>query len=228
MKGRAAALAVLGFLAGLASPARSRTWAEPTPAPHPWKESTRASDQDVAALGFDPAVVELLDEKTAAKADLLYGPKGSRWPAMGLAWPVESTRSDGLMRSERAGLAARGYVLFLAERNYGTDPDRIAIVKATDPLAPVALRETAGPDGKTTNRRLLERLRRWGAETPFDLLGAGPDWVEIELRQVPGELEAFVRSVGEIAPDAVGGEAGSAARLEEEIRRTRRLLLWWE
>jgi hypothetical protein len=192
---------------------------------HPWKEAPEPVDEDeIRALEFDPDVVASLDRRTGSSAELLFGRNADK--PIGLAWRVGSTVADGIVRGERGGLRAKGYVVFLAERSYGTALDRIGVVKTSDPLAPVTLSGTGGPGHSTMD--VLLKLRDWQRQTPFDLVGAGADWLEIELRAVPEDVGRLAASARELAPEAVGRDGPELERFANEVRRTRRVLLWWE
>lgn len=196
---------------------------------HPWKEvEGPASDKDVKALGFDADVVALLDGKTGRKADVLYGPRGSKWPGVGLVWGAEAKAADAIVHQSREALAAKGYVVFVAERNYGTELDQVGVVKSADRFAPILALGTAGPSFEVSTPDVIAKLQQWDRRAPLDLLGAGPDWLEIEFRQVPADATEIAREARDLAPDSLGRDADSLTRLVDQLQRTRRLMLWWE
>ena len=224
--------AVLGLFLAAAAPAAGidlfGLGGGEEPAPTTWSELPKMPEPaDARRLKIHEDVVDLLSEKTGAPPGFLYGPKGEREEAIGLAWPVGAARGDELVRAERERFAKSGYALFLAERNFGIAPDRIAVLPATDPFAPVLALGTAGPDGATSNETVVARLREWRQETGLELLGAGPDWVEVELSRLPKDVDELVRETAALAPAAVGDDETSRERFTNELRRSRRLYLWW-
>jgi hypothetical protein len=195
------------------------------PEGHAWNEAPpAASETDVRLLGIEDDVVSLIEGKTGGKAQLFRGGDGAR--AVGLVWSAAAGKTDAILDSVRRPLAARGYSLFVAERNYGTAPDRIAVVKSRDPVAPLVATGAAGPG--VTNAELVARVREWSRRDPLEIRGAGADWVEIEFARPPAALDALADEIRRLAPAAVPPTADGLADLKAGIVRTRRVLLWWE
>lgn len=218
---------VLGLLAAVSWPRLVGALDLTDPRDHPWKEApAAASDGEIRSLGFDPDVVELVATRTGRKPELLPGP-GAVAP-IGLAWTADSVDAEPLARSLRTELRKKGYTVFLTERGYGMGPDRIGLVKTLDRFAPVALRGTEGRKAGLETKDVVRRLQQWNEKTPLEVVGAGPDWVEIEFETVPSDVDALAEEIRTIAPDSVSGDPESLLRFKSEIRRTRRVLLFWE
>jgi hypothetical protein len=71
-------------------------------------------------------------------------------------------------------------------------------------------------------------LKEWEIHSPFDIIGADSDWVEIEFKRLPKDLRAFIEEVYDFCPDAVDQGPGSIAELMKDIRKTKKLFLWWD
>jgi hypothetical protein len=218
-----AALGLL-LLASMASSAAALDWkdfsGEKAPAESPWKEfDAPASPEEMTALGVDAELAEMMRNRTGGQGTLLRG--ADRDAPIGIQWPIESTGSVKLVQQLRAELGKRGLVVFVADRSYGTGPDHVAIVRASEPIEVVATRIAShGKDAR------LAKLRAWHAEAAWDLLGAGEDWVEIEFREPLANPEHWVAEIIAVAPP-VGDGADSRVALREMLVRTRRALLWW-
>jgi hypothetical protein len=71
-------------------------------------------------------------------------------------------------------------------------------------------------------------LKEWEKTSPFDIIGADNDWVEIEFKSLPKDLKSFAEEVYDFSPDAVDQGPGSTTELANEIQQTKRLFLWWD
>ena len=217
--------AALGLLlASLASPAAALDWKDfgggETPPASPWKEfDAPASPEEMSALGVDADLAEMMRNRTGGEGTLLRG--ADRDAPIGIQWPIESTGSVKLVQQLRAELGKRGLVVFVADRTYGTGPDHVAIVRASEPVEVVAKRIAAHE-----KEARLAKLRAWQTAAAWDLLGAGEDWVEIEFREPLANPEHWVGEIIAVAPP-VGDGADSRVALRESLVRTRRALLWW-
>jgi hypothetical protein len=214
---------VLAALA-LATPVLALDWKDfgggEAPPEVPWKElDAPASPEEMSALGVDADLAEMMRNRTGAQGTLLRG--ADRDAPIGIQWPIESTASVNLVQQLRAELGKRGLVVFVADRSYGTGPDRVAIVRASEPFEVIDKR-IASPEKEAR----LAKLRAWHAQAAWDLLGAGEDWVEIEFREPLANPEHWVAEIVAAAPP-VGDGADSRIALRETLVRTRRALLWW-
>jgi hypothetical protein len=115
---------------------------------------------------------------------------------------------------------------FVVEVNAGIKTDRIGILKGTDQYDILRVMHTDGDDYDISNSDVIERLKEWEKSSPFDIIGADNDWVEIEFKTLPKDLRAFAEEVYDFSPDAV--DQGSVCGLIAEIQRTKRLFLWWD
>lgn len=224
---RAVAFLVLAAAIGVASPALAIDWKDfsggDAPTASPWKEfDAPASPEEMSALGVDAELAEMMRNRTSGTGTLLEG--ADRDAPIGVEWPIESTASVTLVQQLRAELGKRGLVVFVADRNYGTGPDHVAIVRATEPFEVIAKRVV--PPGRN-REEWIAKLRAWHAEAPWDLLGAGEDWLEIEFRAALANPDRWVDEIATAAPSVTQGSDGRVA-LREALVRTRRALLWWE
>jgi hypothetical protein len=119
-------------------------------------------------------------------------------------------------------------MVFLIESINALKTDKLAIISGTDPYDILTIMHTNGDDDDVSHEDVVDKLKEWGKRCPFEIVGAGNDWIEIEFRIMPHDLKAFVEEVYEFSPDAVGEGTANIARLIKEIDTTNRLMLWWE
>lgn len=194
-----------------------------------WRDpAAPATEEQIRELGFDEEVVATVTEAIGERPRNLHGAGGESEVRIGLVWTVESSRSGSFVEELAPTLARRGYQLFLTRRSFGTADDRIGLVKTEDPLTLLRLQAVGDPDPSVTTAEIVRRLRDWDQEHPWDLVGVGPDWVEIRFRSVPDDLDRLLYQAREIAPAAVGTGTSEVDALRRVVRKSGRLLLWWE
>ena len=221
-------LAVIVATLVLSAPALAFDWKDFTgdapPTERTWKEfDAPASADEMKALGVDTDLAEMMRNRTSGPGTLLRGADDDA--PIGLQWPTESTASVALVRQLRDELVKRGFVIFVAERNFGTGPDHVGLMQGAEPESVIVKRVV--PPGLARDA-WLERLRGWRKDAPWDLVGVGADWLEIEFREAPPKPERWLEEIGRIAPASFGGAPEGRDAFRETLVRTRRALLWWK
>ncbi|MHB8846006.1 MAG: DUF4253 domain-containing protein [Nitrospirota bacterium] len=204
--------------------------APPAAAADPAALLSPAEEHLAVQIGFEKDILLLVKEVTGHSLHRLSGYDEDEYQIManGFVATVVKSQSDQVLWSLRERLKPRKYMAFLIESINALKTDKLAIIKGTDPYDILAIMHTNGDVDDLSHEDVMERLREWGKQCPFEIIGAENDWVEIEFRTLPGNLKAFVEEVYEFSPDAVGEGTANAARLIKEISATKRLMLWWE
>jgi hypothetical protein len=140
---------------------------------------------------------------------------------------VPEDKTDHILSSLRKKLLPLKYMPFVVEMNEGLKIDKIGIIKGTDQFEILRIMHTAGSEYDISNQDVIDRLKEWEVNSPFDILGADSDWVEIEFRILPKDLTAFAEEVNDFCPDAVD-EGQGIADLAKEIQKTKKLFLLWD
>jgi hypothetical protein len=153
---------------------------------------------------------------------------GMERPARGLTVEVPSGRAAAEAELLRRRLGP-GHVVWVSQRRHGIDrqPDHVSVIRADDPLEPLRVMNTSGPNYHLSARRVVAKVRDWDRRYGVQLVGAGFDWLEARLRRLPENLRAFAVEVYEFCPDVVN-EVQTVDRLALEIQLTRSLYLWWD
>jgi hypothetical protein len=182
------------------------------------------------SIKFDRQVLIMAKEETGASIYRLvgYDEQDYQIVADGIAVTVPEDRTDTVLASLRKKLAPLKYMVFVVEMNAGIKTDRIGILKGTDEYDILRIMHTDGDDYDISNSDVIERLKEWEKSSPFDIIGAGNDWVEIEFKTLPKDLKAFAEEVYDFSPDTVDQGPGSVGGLIAEMQRTKRLFLWWD
>lgn len=213
----------------------------------------------VSKLGFDADIV--IQIKMVSQAGL------REWaaPTTGaILTEAPAVAARGLVLDLRARLHNRGYAAYLVatpatpldwSRLLGmpveqapTDRALIAILKDADPLMIVQLQQTNGANYAIGTERLVRELKSWRKFAPYELVGAGFSWLDLEFRKLPADTLGFVEYLYELCPNIADSlpsrmmpaeEAGwdeeddptnglSLEAVADWLAAERRLFLWWD
>ena len=189
-----------------------------------------ASEELAKTLKFDRRVLLIAKEVSLDRIGRLAGfdSEGYQIIAAGIVVAVPEDRTDHILASLRRKLLPLKYMPFVVEMNAGRKIDKIGILKGTDQYEILRIMNTNGDDYDISNQDVIERLKEWEQHLSFDIIGADNDWVEIEFRALPKDLDAFAEEVYDFCPDAVDQGPGSVEGLSKDIKKTKRLFLWWD
>ena len=189
-----------------------------------------AQEVELAAAAGIPTHLALAMRRYAGDLRRLEGVDTVSYEPMlaaGLTAAVPEEHAGMVMELLRQRVDA-GFLVFRSEMNFGHGPDRVAMLRAADPFAPVVVMGTTGVNYGITTGMLLERLRAWDARYGLRIVGASLEWVEAEFVRQPEDMLAFAREVYDFCPDVVDQGTGTVQALAEEMRRTNTLYLWWD
>lgn len=181
-------------------------------------------------IGFDRSVVLLVKEAGPEHVRRLigYNEDGYQLLADGITVIVAQERAGRALSALRRQLSSRGYQVFLVDENTSTGTATIGVLRSSDHYDILRVMQTRGVDHDVMNEDVIAKLKSWEKRSAFRISGAGYDWVEIEFLRLPADLKAFAQDAGEFCPNAADDEAGGPEGLAGEIRRTKRLSLWWD
>jgi hypothetical protein len=146
-------------------------------------------------------------------------------PAISVA--VSEDEANEIVRALRNELG-RGYVVFHSEANFNRGPDRIAVLHGADQYDALRFMQTNGINYEIDTDSVVALLKRWDREHGLRLLGAGMDWVEMEIVNPPADMAVLAAEVYAVCPDVVSQGTETVERLADERRRPRVLYLWWD
>ncbi len=181
-------------------------------------------------IKFDRQVLIMAKEESGSSIYRLVGYDDQDYQivADGVSIAVPEDRTDMVLNALQSKLAPLKYMAFVVEMNAGIKTDKIGILKGTDQYEILRIMHTDGDDYDISNDDVVERLKEWGKNSSFDIIGADNDWVELEFKQLPKDLKAFAEEVYEFCPDAVEEGPGSVNGLVKELEQTKKLFLVWE
>ncbi|OGF64677.1 MAG: hypothetical protein A2Y62_08265 [Candidatus Fischerbacteria bacterium RBG_13_37_8] len=181
-------------------------------------------------LNFDEKALQMLKDETGGTIQQLtaYSEDGSITTTEGISVGVPQDKAESVITKLRPEMRTMGYIIFLREMNFGGSPDMIGVIKGTDKYEVLRLMQTNGANYDLSTEDVIAKLKEWEARYPFELFGADFDWVEVDLKEVPSDIEAFAHEVHEFCPDVVEQGTETVEALADEISRRKKIYLWWD
>jgi len=186
-------------------------------------------EQLAMQINFDRDILKIVKQETAVPVHRLtgYDELGYQIMVNGLSVQVPHSRSELVRKTLKSRLAPFSCLVFFAEMDERIKRDRIGIIKGRDQFNILQIMQTNGDEDDVTHDELVEQLKEWDRLSPFEIIGAEYDWVELEFTVLPKDLAAFADEVYDFSPDTVDEGMGTVRDLILELRKTRRLVLLW-
>jgi hypothetical protein len=186
-------------------------------------------EQLIASLGFDRDMMVAI-RSSGTSFERLTGPTedDDSAPAAGIVLVTRSGQGRDALRAVRSALDGSGYSAYLNDQAFGHGPDKIAVMKTTNPYDYLAVVRTDGINYDLEHAQVLARYREWADRFGLSLVGAGQDWLEAEFSSQPSDWLAVAREVYEFCPDVVEQGTNDVETLAQEMRSTNTLYLWWD
>lgn len=146
----------------------------------------------------------------------------------GVVLTVKPKAAYSALSSIRKALEATPAQAYLMDNNFGYNPDEIAVVNTKDDLEYLKIIKTDGLNYDITSEEVLKRYVLWKTKYDLKLLGAGHDWLEAEILATDVNWKELAHEVYEFCPDIVEQGSGDVKSLQAEMKRAKRLFLWWD
>lgn len=198
-----------------------------------YKAKTRSSKENklVKQLGFDSELMQVLekeinkeliqlpaiDQKTAEVLETPYD---------GLCASVSEKKGNAIVKKLKEKFRAKGYLIFLFTGNQ--DSKKIGVIRGTNDLDILRYRRTDGINHGYENEDIVAKISEWKNEFGLVVIGCGRDWLELEFKTLPADLEAFAEEVYAFCRDAVDQGLGDVENLQQLIEDTNGVWLWWD
>ncbi len=181
-------------------------------------------------IKFDRQVLIMMKQETGGAIHRMIGYDEDNFQIIvdGIFVPVSEEKTEEALSILRKKLAPLKYMAFVIEMNDSIKTDKIGVLKGTDQYEILRIMHTDGDEYDISNSDVIDRLKEWEKTSPFDIIGADNDWVEIEFKTLPKDLKSFAEEVYDFCPDAVDQGPGSTPELVRDIQQTKRLFLWWD
>lgn len=193
----------------------------------------------IADLKFDEALMsglradKLSEFKRLSRSIFLLqgegkGVKEETSAREGLEFEVGKGRGRSVASKHAARFRERGYSIFVSDDAFGRGNDAVAVIKSADQFDIVVAMGTDGINYDIDNAAVVAKLKEWNARRPFEIVGAGMDWMEARFAGRPADMASFAEEVYRFCPDVVDQGTGTTEALAAEMERTNTLYLWWD
>ena len=175
--------------------------------------------------------IQVVEEATGTKAAPLTMHEHPPPPDV-VVFKVDDGAS--IVERDRKRLLDYGAYLFLAEHGFKLGKDTLGLAKTTDKFKVVQLVGTDGINYDHDNTEVIGWLRELDKDEPFELTGAGFDYVEGFFRQGVHNPKALARRIYAFCPDFVDqglglNETGTPEELiVRHFARDRSFFFWWD
>ncbi len=139
-----------------------------------------------------------------------------------------------LVEAHAERFRAAGAYLFLHRHGFGATPDVVGLARTTDKLELVRMVGTDGANYGHDNAAVVAWLRELDRTEPFELTGAGEDFVEGRFRGDVKDPRALAPRIDAFCPDFVAQGLGLTEKgaPEDLIARWfgehRAFFFWWD
>ncbi len=113
------------------------------------------------------------------------------------------------------GLGNRGYIVGLTGAT-------------SDPYTLMEYAETNGINYEIETKDIVEKFKKWDSEFGVIPIGIGFDYCECQIKNTNIDFKKLAQEVYEFCPDVVDQGTQTIDALEEELRRTKTIYLWWD
>lgn len=156
--------------------------------------------------------------------------------------PLESvvlfeTKPDAgaqIVESHRARMRPAGAYLFIYEHGFGREMDVIGLAPTTDKFELVRLAHTDGVNYGHDNADVVAWLRDFDRDEPFDLIGAGPDFIEGTFTNAVRDRKRAAQRIYSFCPDfydqgiGLEDQGEPHAAIERYLAANRSFFFWWD
>lgn len=158
-----------------------------------------------------------IDGETAEVLDTYFG---------GIHSTVSEEKANAVVQQLKEKFREQGYLIFVFTGE--EDENSIAVIKGTNELDILRYRGTNGINYDVENSAVVAKMAEWKDSYGLTVLGCGRDWLELEFKKLPTDLDAFAEEVYAFCPDTVDQGVGDLENLKLLIREMHGLWLWWD
>lgn len=195
------------------------------------KKLTQKETELVNKLGFD---INLINElKTVSKNELIQLPSIDNETGdildgfyNGIYITTSEEKANLTVRRLKDNFKSKGYLIFVFEGE--SNSKNIGVIKGTDDLDILRYRRTDGINHGYENKDIVAKISEWDNKFGITVIGCGRDWLEVEFKNLPTDLDAFSKEVYKFCPDSVDQGVGEVEKLKEYVKETHGVWLWWD
>jgi hypothetical protein len=145
---------------------------------------------------------------------------------------VTKTNARQVLRQIRAELG-RGLIAFIGTTRWLGDEDHadgeeIVVASGNSQFDILRVAQSDAVNYGMVTEDLIKKLSDYDRAYGIDIFHAETDTIEFRFSKLPGDMRGFCEDLYKFCPDIVDQGVGSVEGLENEIRRTQEVFLWWD
>jgi ankyrin repeat protein len=142
---------------------------------------------------------------------------------------VQLKQANELWDAEFEAFQQRGCYLFRCGRAILEDDDELlAILPTTDQFEVVAAMGTNGANYELYTSDIVNGLHTIYEMTPFRIAKVAHDTIDGHFTEQVANPKAMAKLMYELCPDIVDQGVGTVRKLEQSLKKDRRLFFWWD
>jgi hypothetical protein len=158
-----------------------------------------------------------IDQETADILDEFYN---------GIHSNTTEEKANSIVKRLKEKFRAKGYLIFAFTGE--DDSKSIGVIKGTNDLDILRYRRTDGINHDYENDDIVAKISEWNDKYGLTIIGCGRDWLELEFKKLPTDLDAFSEEVYEFCPDSVDQGVEEVENLKLLIKEMNGIWLWWD
>ncbi|MGC1204250.1 MAG: DUF4253 domain-containing protein [Flavobacteriaceae bacterium] len=158
-----------------------------------------------------------IDQETADILDEFYS---------GIHSTISEEKANSIVKKLKEKFRKKGYLIFAFTGE--DDSKSIGVIKGTNDLDILRYRRTDGINHDYENDDIVAKIAEWNDKFGLTVIGCGRDWLELEFKKLPRDLDAFADEVYEFCPDSVDQGVGEVENLKLMIKEMNGIWLWWD
>jgi hypothetical protein len=178
--------------------------------------------------------IELMKElKTETKAEIIQLPAIDQETGEvlnefynGIQSNIPEEQANSIVKNLKEKFRTKGYLIFVFTGD--EDTKSIAVIKGTNDLDILRYRRTDGINHGYENEDIVAKISEWNDKFGLTVIGCGRDWLELEFKNLPTDLDSFSEEVYKFCPDSVDQGVEKVENLKELIKETNGIWLWWD
>lgn len=144
---------------------------------------------------------------------------------------VPETAAKTMLLKLRKRIPA-GYVAFVGTSRNLDDSSikgvELVLARGNDQFDILRLAATDGINYGLTTEGIVTRLKNWDKQFGISIWQAETDTVQMDMKNKPLNLSTFSKDLYEFCPDIVDQGTGDLQSLENELRESGAIYLWWD
>ena len=157
---------------------------------------------------------------------------GREWNPDARSVVVPKARSRQVLQRIRSELDPKlvafiGTTRWLGDENHA-DGEEIVVAKANSQFDVLRVAQSDAVNFGMVTEDLIKKLTEYDRTYGIEIFHAETDTIEFRFSKLPGDMPRFCKDLYKFCPDIVDQGIGTLEALENEIRKTQEVFLWWD